>query len=103
MRKAILDSELESLVKLHAHREYSAHAEAVECIREIASDPALLPDLVQRLVDFLQSEGSDEAQLSSTLLVIDDLVGTAEEADFAANVAEMRKVGLPEKIKEMIG
>lgn len=102
IRGAILKDMLENLIRLHSHALYSSHAEAEKCIEELATDHALLPELVERLGDLLESERTDEGLLATTLLVVDDLVGTPDETDFDANITEIIKAQVPRKIAEVI-
>jgi hypothetical protein len=92
IRQAIVRIELEDLVKLHSHKQYSLHAKAADAIKELASDIAVLPDLMRKLASFLLS--ADEILLWTTLLVLNDLVGVADIAKAAANVSEITKVGI---------
>lgn len=102
IRRVILEQELESLVRLHSHNEYSTHAEATESIKEIALDTVLLLPLIQQLDDFLSRVPSEEVLLSTTLLVIDELVHVSDKTEAAATKSIMTEVGMPEKITELL-
>lgn len=94
MRQAILDRSLEGLIKLHSHDNYATHAEAAESIKELASDPNILPGLIQRLAIILDKFSSGENLLSTSLLVVEDLASTPNE-EAREYCMEMSRTGIP--------
>lgn len=88
------------MVRLHAHAEYSTHAEAAQAISELNADEPLRPDVISRLSGFLGAEG-DDVLLSTTLLVLEDLLGTYDKDEAAANASEMVKINIQSKVEEL--
>jgi hypothetical protein len=104
LQRAIAQHELEDLVRLHACNEYSRRAEAAGAIKELTSDPELLHYVIQRLADFLDYAKlrSDEVLLSTTLIVLDDFARASDEAEAAANLSAMMKVGMAPKVEVLM-
>lgn len=101
IRRAILQNNLEDLVRLHSHDEYSSHAEAAESIKELASDPDILCSVLEQLAGFLDSGCSEDVLLSTALLVLDDLVCATDKMEAITIYTEMIKIGIPLKIKAL--
>lgn len=90
---------MEGLVRLHAHIEYSTHAEATQAIGELSTDERLRPTVISRLGSFLGEK--DDMLLSTTLLVLEDLLGTCDKAEAATNASEMFKANIQSKVEEL--
>ena len=101
VRREINDVMLEGLIKLHAHDVYSSHAEASETIKELASDPKILPSLIKHIGAIFKDLDPTEDLLSTALLVIDDLASNPFDDEALTCCLEMVKTGVFEQVKSM--
>lgn len=101
VRREINDVMLEGLIKLHAHDVYSSHAEASETIKELASDPKILPSLIKHIGAIFKDLDPIEDLLSTALLVIDDLASNPFDDEALTCCLEMVKTGVFEQVKSM--
>ena len=101
VRREINGVMLEGLIKLHAHDVYSSHAEASETIKELASDPKILPSLIKHIGAIFKDLDPVEDLLSTALLVIDDLASNPFDDEALTCCLEMVKTGVFEQVKSM--
>lgn len=101
VRREINGVMLEGLIKLHAHDVYSSHAEASETIKELASDPKILPSLIKHIGAIFKDLDPIEDLLSTALLVIDDLASNPFDDEALTCCLEMVKTGVFEQVKSM--
>ena len=101
VRREINGVMLEGLIKLHAHDVYSSHAEASETIKELASDPKILPSLIKHIGAIFKDLDPTEDLLSTALLVIDDLASNPFDDEALTCCLEMVKTGVFEQVKSM--
>ena len=101
VRREINGVMLEGLIKLHAHDVYSSHAEASETIKELASDPKILPSLIKHIGVIFKDLDPIEDLLSTALLVIDDLASNPFDDEALTCCLEMVKTGVFEQVKSM--
>lgn len=104
IRRAINGAMLGGLIKLHAHSVYSSHAEASETIKELASDPEVLPTLIARIGVILKTsvcKPIDSDLASTALLVVDELASNRYDDEALTCCLEMVKVGVLEQVQVM--
>ena len=101
VRRIINSAMLEGLIKLHAHSVYSSHAEASETIKELASDPEVLPSLIQHIGVIFGKLAFVGDLIPTALLVIDDLASNSFEDEALTCCLEMAKSGVFEQVKSM--